>query len=162
MPTQQESMGKGLFPLWRSMIPLSSLKRFWSEQQSHTFLINSLIHSERRDWSCFFDFSPGKNHSQHNSPLNGPCQTRTSAAGSSRWGASPNPGESPVHPTGFIWVLPFLQRKSLPALASLLLHRSLTRLLFTLQIMWFQIQLERFPSFSSRNISIPRSPLGLP
>lgn len=122
MPTWQESMGKkNLFPLWHSMIPLSSLKRFWSEQQSQTFLINSLIHFERMDWSCFFNFSPGKkkNLSQHNSPLNGPCLTRTSAAGS-RWGASQNPEESPAHLTCFLWVSPFYPErhsKHLPVLS---------------------------------------------
>lgn len=124
---------KKLFSLWHSVIPLSSLKRFWSEQQSQTFLINSFIHFEKIHWSCFFQFQSRKkkNHSHHNSPLNRPCLMRTSAA-ASRWRASQNPGESPGHLTRFLWVFPFLPWKSLKAFPSLVLHGSLKMLLSTL------------------------------
>lgn len=70
---------KTLFPLWHSVIPLSNLKRFWSEQQSQTFLINSLIHFERMHLALSIS-AREKNHSQHNSPLNGPCLTRTGSS----------------------------------------------------------------------------------
>lgn len=97
MPTCQESMEKTPFPSLTQHDPIKQPQKIliWAaksdlpDQFLNPFGENGLI--------LLFSISVWeKNHCQHNSPLNGPCLTRTSAAGSR---GSENPGESPARLT---------------------------------------------------------------